>query len=160
MGLTINVEKVLGAVAKKKKNATLVRERVLNDMAAVYTPDMTLREAVEFGYAMAEADEDVAAHLGNMTLAEVLGFDKSTTSKPRGRPLDKDLSQTLAADIVTLVGAANAPVTSAEIRQHLECDDTYFKSAWAIARRRLEKSGEGRKARWRVPQPHGESAAA
>src|SRR4051812_19314621 len=85
--MKIDVEKALETIAERKKGAVLVRERVLHDLAAVYNDGMTIREAVEFGFAMADSDPDVAEHIGTITLGEVLGLAhrQAPLPGPKGR---------------------------------------------------------------------------
>src|SRR4051812_818665 len=85
--LKIDVKKALETIAYRKKGATAVRERIMHDLAAVYNECMTLREAVEFGFAMADSDPDFAEHIGTIMLGEVLGLAdrQSQESSPKGR---------------------------------------------------------------------------
>jgi hypothetical protein len=152
--LKIDVEKALGTIAERKKGAVFVRERVLHDLAAVYNERMTIREAVEFGFAMADSDPDVAEHIGTITLGEILGLSdrQAQVAGPKGRPsstaLDVRVVSETAKAIRGVLKEAEEPLKIGDIRELVEADEKHFKAAWGSVKSEFKKVGAGRATAW------------
>jgi len=152
--LKIDVEKALGTIAERKKGAALVRERVLHDLAAVYDERMTMREAVEFGYAMADSDPDVAEHIGTITLGEILGLADRQAQAPaaKGRAASAALNTRVVTETAEAIRGALKDADEAlkigDIRELVEADERHFKAAWNTVKSELKKIGAGRATAW------------
>ena len=152
--LQIDVKKTLDTIADRKKGAVLVRERVMRDLAAVYDERMTIREAVEFGFAMADSDPDVAEHIGTIMLGEVLGLAdrQSQESGPQGRApsaaLDSRVVGQAAEAIRGVLKEADEPLKIGDIRDLVGADEKHFKAAWGFVKPELKKVGAGRATAW------------
>jgi hypothetical protein len=152
--LKIDLEKALETIAERKKGTVIVRERVLHDLAAVYNERMTIREAVEFGFAMADSDPDVAEHIGTIMLSEVLGLADRQSQEfgPKGRApsaaLDSRVVSETAEAIRGVLKEADEPLKIGDIRELVEADEKHFKAAWATVKSELKKIGAGRATAW------------
>ena len=155
--LKIDVEKALETIAERKKGAVIVRERVLHDLAAVYNERMTIREAIELGFAMADSDADVAEHIDDITLGEVLDFSgrsfqqrtERSDSKGRGSSmLDSQVVAQTADSIRSVLKDADEPLKIGDIRDLVEADEKHFKAAWGSVKSELKKVGAGRATAW------------
>jgi hypothetical protein len=152
--LKIDLEKALETIAERKKGAGLVRERVLHDLAAVYSERMTILEAVEFGFAMADSDPDVAEHIGTLTLGEVLGLaDRQVrVPGPKGRASSAALNGQFVSETAEAIRGvlkeADEPLRIGDIRDLVEADEKHFKAAWGSVKSELKKVGAGRATAW------------
>ena len=152
--LKIDVEKALETIAERKKGAVLVRERVLHDLAAVYNKRMTIREAVEFGFAMADSDPDVAEHIDTITLGEILGLAdrQAQVASPKGRMSPTTLDGRVVSETVEAIRGvlkeAEEPLKIGDIRDLVEADEKHFKAAWGSVKPELKKVGAGRATAW------------
>src|ERR1700712_5157675 len=116
----VNVKKALETIAERKKGNTMVRERVIHDLATVYDERMTIREVIELGFAMADSDADVAEHIDGITLGEVLKFaerglkqEREQGAVRRRKPspvLDGQVVSKTAAEIRAVLKDANQPL--------------------------------------------------
>jgi hypothetical protein len=152
--LKINVQQALETIASRKKGAVIVRERVLHDLAAVYNERMTIRETVEFGYAMADSDPDVAEHIDTITLGEILGLAdrQAQMLAAKGRAtstaLDARVVTETAEAIRGVLKEADEPLKIGDIRELVEADEKHFKAAWSSVKTELKKIGAGRATAW------------
>ena len=151
--LKIDVEKALETIAERKKGAVLVRERVLHDLAAVYNERMTIREAVEFGFAMADSDPDVAEHIGTITLGEMFGLANrqaqgGNPKRTSSSALDGRIVSETAEAIRGVLKEAEEPLKIGDIRDLVDADERHFKAAWGTVKSELKKIGAGRATAW------------
>jgi hypothetical protein len=155
--LKIDVQKALETIAERKKGATIVRERVLHDLAAVYNESMTIREAIEFGFAMADSDADVAEHIDTITLGEVFGLAErqaqvlGSQSATKGRAssmVDSQVVVQTVEAIRSVLKEADEPLKIGDIRDLVEADERHFKAAWGSVKSELKKVGAGRATAW------------